>query len=279
MMISRRSLIKTTSAASALVLTAAKTTQAAPTEASVTPLIAAGLDPFTVYRKIFASTENAAECYWLYCGALPFDIEEVGDVAAFSEETFRAMKTENTSADMVRILWREAGVFRDIQTGEIPKPLVLNPVTGEDDKHNPTLGGGISQHIVSKSGNGLAITLASANAGTQSTVTINATVKGDRVALSHIEMKSRAVNGGPVSTTRAVLKAYASLAELKSKSPSVAAKGFYSVFNITTGKMFVAGTMQKSLTMDAKINPIAWDRVKTTSPAFFTGDRIGPSWS
>jgi hypothetical protein len=276
----RRTVIKAGGVASAFMVGGIQAVAATPGEASVAPLIAAGLDPFTVYRKIFASTENGAECYFLYCGALPFTVDEIGETMAFSEETFRAIKTENDGADMVRLLWREAGVFRDIQTGEIPKSMVPDPITGEDVKHNPTLGGGISQHIVSKSGTGLSITLVSANPGTQSTVSVNAEIKGDRVALSHIEMKSRAApNGGPVSTTRAVLKAYASLAELKSKAPSVAAKGFYSVFTVTTGKMFVAGVMEKSLTMDAKINPIAWDRVKATNPAFFRDDRISPAWS
>jgi hypothetical protein len=260
MNLGRRTLIKVGGAASASVLGGVKAV-AASTDSSIVPLLAAGLDPMIVYRKMFASTEDGAECCWWYCGSLPFSVDEIGDIAQVQEETLRAHRTENKDANTVHLHWREAGVFRDIETGEIPKPY-FNPVTGETEKRGTTLGGGLSQYIITRDGNGLTVQLDQAKTDVHS-LTVSATINGDRVSLTHIENKSRSTATG-ISTLRSTLKIYASLDELKSSSPSVASKGFYCVRNMDTGKVFVAGLSQKA-TMDEKVNPIAWDRIKAWS--------------
>jgi hypothetical protein len=244
-------------------------------EASVAPLAAAGLDPLMVYRKMYAGLGAGAECCWWYGGTLPFQVEDIGLVEAFQEETLRAHRVEDMGPDKFAIHWREAGVFRDFLTGEVPKTW-FDPVTGVQAPHDSTLGGGLADYVVSRSGSGITVELRLPGATVHS-VTLDGAVKGDRVSLTQVETKSRMMLGH-ASNLRTTLKIYASLAELKSGAPSVAAKGYYSVYLPDAQKVFVAGMMQKA-SVTEKLNPIAWDRVKAASPAFFKGDRVSPDWT
>ena len=98
------------------------------------------------------------------------------------------------------------------------------------------------------------------------------------MCLTHFEDKTRLqASQPPPPTNRTVFKIYASLADLKSGTPSVQAHGFYGVKNRDTGKIFVNGLMRKA-TLDEKVNPIAWSRLKSAHPTFFSGDRLAPKW-
>jgi hypothetical protein len=242
------------------------------------PLKAAGLDPLEVYIKMFASMAPNGECAWWFMGALPRDIEDVGPVDTIQEETVRVHHTDTVKKDQVDFIWKEVGVFRDIRTGENP-PERFDPVTGVTTKSNTLLGaGGHAARIsVHKAGDGLTVGMDIAGNQT-SNVRIGAKIEGDRVCLTHLEDKTRAnPSGGMANTNTTSFKIYASLAELKGKAPSVAATGFYGVKNRDTGKIFVNGLMHKT-SLEEKINPIAWARIKAAHPTFFKGDSLGPNW-
>ncbi len=251
---------------------------AAPADASTAPLLEAGLDPFTVYRQMFASTANHAESCWWYFGALPFHVEDVGEVTAFQEETARAHLTEDVGPDTLRLHWQEAGVFREFTTGEIPKGW-WNPITGVEEPHLSVLNGAPAQYVLTRHGPGISVSLIADGIDVHS-LTVAGAVKGDRVSLTQVETKSRVMGPTGVApvTLRTVLKIYSSLAELKSGGPSVGSKGFYAVDIPARNSTFVSGMMQKTA-MDEKLNPIAWSRVKAASPSFFKGERVAPNWS
>ena len=242
--------------------------------ASLAPLRAAGLNPFDTYVRMFGSLSPGAEVCWWFMGALPREIDNIGAVDTVQEETVRVHRTEVVGPGQITLNWKQAGVFRDVVTGEMPENWI-NPVSGAAEKQSPTLKGGPSKIAVRQSGNDLVVA-ADVPGAAPAQAALEATVDGDRVGLTHVEDKTRQTPNGP-STNRTVFRIYASLAELKGAAPSVAARGFYGVRNLGTGRVFVNGMMQKAA-MDAKVNPIAWQRIKAAHPAFFKGDRLAPGW-
>jgi hypothetical protein len=242
------------------------------------PLRTSGLDPLEVYLRMFASLAPGGQCAWWFMGALPRDVDDVGPVASIQEETVRVHRTLHVAPDRVDFIWKEAGVFRDIVTGENP-PARFDPATGVTTPADNLLGGDGPPARVSvrRSGDGLAIDLDIAG-NTAANIRVGATIDGDRVCLTHLEDKTRAnPKGGMAPTNTTSFKIYASLRELRSRAPAVAASGYYAVKNRDTGRIFVNGLMHKAA-LDEKLNPIAWDRIRRAHPAFFKGDRLGPDW-
>jgi hypothetical protein len=236
----------------------------------------AGLDPFSTYGRMFASTREGAECAWWFMGALPLQVEDIGAVDFVQEETIRVHRVEVPGPGQLDILWREVGVFRDITSGAVPTGW-YNPIKGALQPQTGQLKGGPSRHLIRKRGDELEIALQVKNT-TASRITIDGRVSGDRVCLTHIEEKSRSdKNGAAPSVIRTVFKIYASLADLRGTDAAVNASGFYGVRNRTTGNVFVNGLMQKAQ-LDEKVNPLAWERAQARYPEFFQGDRLAPSW-
>ena len=251
----------------------AATTQAGP---SLAPLLAAGLDPFATYCRMFASTTDGAECAWWFMGALPMQVEGIGPVDYVQEETIRMFRVAVPAPGQLDILWREVGVFRDIVTGEVPNGW-FNPVKGAVQPQNGVLKGGPSHTRVRKAGDGVELSVDMKNTSA-SQLTLDGSIAGDRVCLTHVEDKSRAgARGAPPVLLRTVFKLYASLAELRGSAPSVAASGFYGVRNLGTGQVFVNGLTYKGR-MDEQVNPLAWARIKAKEPGFFDGERLAPKW-
>lgn len=282
-MTDRRSFLQIASAGSAtlwalpgMAQAAAQGAGTAPAEPSVAPLLAAGLDPFTTYCRMFASTADGAECAWWFMGALPMQVEGIGPVDYVQEETIRMFRVAVPGPGQLDILWREVGVFRDIVSGEVPSGW-FNPVKGAVQPQNGVLKGGPSRSRVRKVGDGVELSVDMKNT-TASRLTLDGSIAGDRVCLTHVEDKSRTgANGAPPVVLRTVFKLYASLAELRGTAPSVAASGFYGVRNVGTGQVFVNGLTYKGR-MDEQVNPLAWARIKAKEPGFFDGDRLAPKW-
>jgi hypothetical protein len=242
---------------------------------SLSALKAAGLDPFDVYLRMAASLADGGECAWWFIGPLSRDVDDIGAVATVQEETIRVHRAEAKSRDEVGYVWKQAGVFRDVVTGEVPDGL-FDPIKGAKGPQASTLKGGPSKVIAQRTKDGLSVTT-EVPGSTVGPILIGATVDGDRVGLVHIEDKSRPGRDGQVSTNRTVYRIYASLTELKGSAPSVAASGFYGVRNLGTGRVLVNGMMVKAA-MDQPLNPIAWQRIKAAHPDFFAGDRLAPQW-
>ena len=243
---------------------------------SVRELLVAGLDPFTTYGRMFASLQDGAECAWWFMGALPLQVEDIGAVDFVQEETIRVHRSELPEAGRLEILWREVGVFRDITSGAIPTQW-YNPIKGAVQPQISQLNGGPSRHTVRQRGDDLDVTMQAHNT-TASRITVDSRVTAERVCLTHIEEKTRTnAAGASPSVIRTVFKIYASLADLRGTAPSVSASGFYGVRNLTTGTVFVNGLMQKAA-LTEKINPLAWERVKSKFPEFFADDRLAPNW-
>ena len=252
---------------------AAADTGAAP---SVRELLAAGLDPFSTYGRMFASTSEGAECAWWLMGALPLQVDDIGAVDFVQEETIRIHRVEVPGPGQLNILWRDVGVFRDITSGAIPTEW-YNPIKGAVQPQSAQLKGGPSRHLIRKQGEGLEVAMQVKNT-TASRITVDGRVLGDRVCLTHIEEKSRTGNAAAApSVIRTVFKIYTSLADLKGPDTSVSASGFYGVRNLATGNVFVNGLMRKAK-LDEQVNPLAWERAKARFPEFFAGDRLAPSW-
>jgi hypothetical protein len=271
----RRDMLKAITGASAAIagMTGDRRALAAPGSTSpFASLTGQGLDPLDVYRRMFATADGNAGCYWCFAGALPVEIDEVGTVSFVQEETFRAQKTEDAGKDGFYLDWREAGVFRDIETGEVAKSF-YNPDTAKRAElghlhHDP------ARFTVRRNGDGIALMLDTPGITVQG-ITVAAAIIDDRVSLTQTEYKLNRNIGAKLQC--ATLKIYSSLAALKGRSPSVAAQGFYSVRIVDTGKTFVSGLMQKAAP-DEKINPLAWDRIRAIYPEFFDGDRIQTRW-
>lgn len=245
---------------------------------TLAPLRAAGLDPFEVYIKMFASMAAGAECAWWFMGALPREVEDVGPVDTIQEETVRVHRTDRVDRGRLEFIWKEVGVFRDIRTGENP-PERFDPVTGRSTKGLTRLGGSApaARVAVERAGDGLNVGM-EIEGNTVSNVRVGATLDGDRVCLTHLEDKTRARPlGGMAPTNTTSFKIYASLGDLRGQEPSVAATGFYGVRNRDTGKIFVNGLAHKAA-LDDRVNPIAWGRLQAAHPGFFKGDRLGPDW-
>ena len=243
-------------------------------EPSLAPLLAAGLDPFTTYCRMFASTTDGTECAWWFMGALPMQVEGIGPVDYVQEETIRMFRVAVPGPGQLDILWREVGVFRDIVTGEVPSGW-FNPVKGAVQPQNGVLKGGPSHTRVRKAGDGVELSVDMKNT-TASRLTLDGSIAGDRVCLTHVEDKSRGgANGAPTVVLRTVFKLYASLADLRGTAPSVAASGFYGVHNVGTGQVFVNGLTYQGR-MDEQFNPRAWARTKAKEPGFFDADRVSP---
>jgi len=242
--------------------------------ADLSALKTADLDPFETYIKMLASMTQGAEVCWWFMGALPREIEGIGPVDLTQEETIRVHRTEVIGPGQISFQWKQAGVFREVATGEVPQSL-YDPANGATTPQNSTLKSGISKVVVRKTADGLTVAN-EAQGSVSGQITIDAQIAADRVCLTHTEDKTRETPNGP-STNRTVFKVYASLAELKGATPSVAARGYYGVRNLGSGKVFVNGLMVKAA-MDEKLNPIAWERIKAAIPAFFKGDRVAPSW-
>jgi len=276
MLLDRRSLFQTVGGLSAGLAGLSALPSARAAEPSLTPLIDAGLRPLDVYAQMFAAKTDGAECCWWFMGALPIDVEDVGIVETVQEETLRLHRVEVEGPDKLHIRWKEAGVFRDIITGEVPSELV-SPITGKVERRLGALGGSTARFTIEESGaNTLNVTqeLTSAEVGP---ITVDGQINGARICLTHVEIKTRNMGGTTPRTMRTVFKIYADVDEVKSGKPSVDAIGFYGVRNVGTGDVFVNGYMAKA-EPDEKLNPIAWERIKAARPEYFDGDRFRPRW-
>ena len=245
---------------------------------SLAPLKAAGLDPLDTYIRMFASKTKGEEVAWWFMGGIPIEIETVGPLDTFQEETVRIHRTDSVSATEASFSWTEAGVFRDVVSGEVPT-TGFNPATGETKPHGSTLAGQgmIATVTVKKAGDGLSVITDIPGTKFEPTL-IDAQIDGDRVCLTHVEIKGRPNAEGKVNPNRTAFKIWASLAELKTKAPNVKASGYYGVRNVATGKIGVNGLMHKAA-MNEKVNPIAFERLKKHHPTFVTGDRFTPTWN
>jgi hypothetical protein len=266
----RRNLVKAGAAALAIAGNGSAAL-AAPPAPSVTALTAAGLDPMTTYRRMFADLRDGSECCWWYFGTLPTNVEDVGAVATAQVDTLMAYRVENAGAGAFKVHWTEVGVFRDIATGAVATPW-FNPITGKDDPRRAHFADGPATYTIRKDGSGLAIALEQARA-TIKGVVVTANVTDDRVCLTQFEDKVRAMGSGPAMDVRTTLKIYASLAALQQPGDAVSARGFYSVRVLNTGATTVSGLMQKAR-MDEPLNPVAWERMRAAYPAFFDGPRV-----
>jgi hypothetical protein len=242
---------------------------------SLAALTAAGLDPLTVYRQMFASTADRATCCWWYFGTMARDIPDVGRVATAQVETLMVYRTEAIDADGFHMPWREVGVFRDIASGA-PATQWFDPVTATTEPRRPAFEDGPGRYTIRRSGQGLALALDQAHA-TIHGVAVGAAIAGDRLCLTQTEDKARALVSTAPATVRTTLKIYASLAAIRSGAADVAAAGFYSVKARDSGALFVSGLMQKAAP-DAKISPVGWERMKAAYPDFFRDDRVAPRW-
>ena len=128
MTLSRRDVIRLAGGATAVLAGAtgaAAAVAAAPAEHPA-PLATAGLDLLNVYRRMFASADSREGTYWCFAGPLPLEADEIGSVACVEEETFRAQQTQDVGPDGFRLDWREAGIFRDMQSGNLVTAYVLS---------------------------------------------------------------------------------------------------------------------------------------------------------
>jgi hypothetical protein len=241
---------------------------------SLAPLKAAGLDPLDTYIRMFASKTTGEEVAWWFMGAIPLVDEQIGEIPTYQEETVRIHRTDANNA----FSWTEAGVFREIVTGEVPT-TGFDPASGKTSEHGSVLAGkGMTATVTAtKDGDGLKV-VTNIPGQTFLSTTVDAKIEGDRVCLTHIEEKGRPNAQGQLNPNRVVFKIYASLADLKGKAPNVKASGYYGVRNVNTKKVGVNGLMHKAA-MNEKVNPIAWDRIKKHHPTFITGDRFTPTWS
>jgi hypothetical protein len=241
---------------------------------SVAELRAAGLDPLETYVRMFCSTTVGAQWCWWFTGALPADVAEIGAVDTLQEETVRVLRTDACGPGEAVLRWREVGVFRDIVSGEVPT-AAYDPARGATQRPLAPLKGGPARVTVRTSAEGLSV-VPEIPGNAVGAVSVDARIDGDRVCLTHVEDKTR-IGGQAAATNRTVFKLYASLAELQSRRPAVAAEGFYGVRNLATGKVFVNGRTVKA-PLDRKVNPIAWARLKAAHPTFFRDDVIAPPW-
>jgi hypothetical protein len=240
----------------------------------------ADLDLYAVYRKMFSSTVNDAECCWWYFGSAPMNVPGVGEVPVSQAETCMVYKTKDLGADTVKVYWKEIGIFRDIATGELPGPWI-NPTTGNPEPRRQALQDGPAHYTISRTSDGIHIDLDQAHASVQK-VTPVFTVENGRVCITQIEDKIRDVDTLKPSPIQTVLKIYASLDDVKDpQKMSVKASGFYTAGTTNhkgSGIWAIYGLMQKAA-VDEKLNPIAWERMRRAYPKFFKGNRVDPSWN
>jgi hypothetical protein len=232
-----------------------------------------GLDLFTVYRKMFASAAPKSTCLWWYFGVDHMAVDGMGgDVPVNQVDCMMAYRTEMLDPDTMKILYRERGCFRDIATGEIPKPW-RNPVDGEILPRAPSFVDGPGTYIVHKTPAGVDVSLEQATA-TGPRVAVTVSVADGQVCLTQTEDKLR-----PISAPRpiqSVLKIYAGLDVLRDpKILSADASGFYSTGLTETPMRRTRGLMRKTA-LGEKLNPVAWQRIKAAYPKAFEGDVYDP---
>jgi hypothetical protein len=232
-----------------------------------------GLDLFTVYRKMFASTAPKSNCLWWYFGVDHMPVEGMGGDAPVNQvDCMMAYRAETLDPDTVKILYRERGCFRDIATGEIPKPW-RNPVDGEILPRAPSFVDGPGIYIVRKTPTGLDVSLEQATA-TGPRVAVTVSVADGQVCLTQTEDKLRPISAPrPI---RSILKIYAGLEALRDpKVVSADASGFYSTGPTETPMRRTRGLMRKT-GITEKLNPVAWERIKAAYPKAFKDDAYDP---
>jgi hypothetical protein len=254
---------------------------AAPRSDATAPLtgLPAGMDPLTVYRQMFNSTENHAQCCWWYLGTGTVHVPDIGDVANTQVETIMVYKTEDVGTDGVKVYWKEIGCFRDIKTGELPE-RTTNPIDGKVQVRPKSFEDGPAHYTVTRQNTGLSIALEQ-NHATVLKVAAEFTVADGQVCLTQTEDKVRPFGNTAPSQIQTVLKIYAPLAELQqSGRQSVRASGFYSSHTVKQELKgaAVTGLMQKA-GVDERMNPIGWDRMMKAYPDFFKNGKVDPSWS
>ena len=238
-----------------------------------------GMDPLTVYRRMFNSTENHAQCCWWYLGTGTIHVPDIGDVANTQVETIMVYKTEDVGANAVKVYWKEIGCFRDIRTGELPESTT-NPIDGKVQLRQKSFEDGPAHYTVIRQGTGLSIALEQIHA-TVLKVAAEFTVADEQVCLTQIEDKVLPFGNTAPTQIRTVLKIYAPLAELKqSGRPSVRASGFYSSHTLKQQPKgaAVTGLMQKA-GLEEQMNPIGWQRMMKAYPDFFKNGKVDPTWS
>ena len=241
-------------------------------------LIALGLHPYVVYRKMFSSMAPGAAFCWWYLGAVTTPVEGVGNVVNGQVDTIMVFKTEDVGPDTVKNSWLEVGCFRDVATGELPLPW-MNPITGKTEPRAPSFEDGPATYTVRRTKKGVEIGLDQTHAAIKQ-VRVVFSVAGDRICLTQIEDKVRGVDTPTPHPFQTTLKIYASLADVKDPAQlSVAASGFYGLVAVgtPTPSLVINGLMRKTA-INEKLNPIAWDRMKAAYPKMFKGDTVAPDW-
>jgi hypothetical protein len=248
------------------------------------------MDLFSTYRKMFASFDDE-DVVWWYCGMVTSSREGVGPVPLTQAETIMVYRTRDSADDTFTIDWNEVGYFRDINTGERLQGW-FNPFSGRTEPYPKSFVDGPARFTVTRQGEGIAVHLVQ-NSARIDGVTVTPSLNPDSIGLVQRETKTRTfhrpdgtlpgLDSPDATAIETVLSIWSDRKSVEDTAQrNVASHGFYSSGSSKAGggswaSTQVQGTMFKGAT-DQRINPVAWDRLRETFPAFFKGDRIAPDW-
>ena len=157
---------------------------------------------------------------------------------------------------------------------------------------------GPSSYTITAHGDGLTIELEQAHATVRGIDAAFGSAGPGRISLTQRERKVRGfplpdgtmpqADSGALSETTTVLSLYADAAHLKADGvDQVACSGLYSFelsnlppwmgFGDMPGRTIVKGIMRKTHPQD-RLNGVAWARLTTAFPAYFTGQSLTPPW-
>ena len=252
------------------------------------------MNELLAHRALMGSAADADVCWW-YMGSTMVHPDGQPPIATLHSETIMICRTETIAPDAYRIRWLEIGCFRDPVTGE-PAERWANPVTGETVAAPSSFEEGPSAYTVVARDGGLSIELTQAHATVRG-VEAALSVEGGRLRLTQTERKVRGFplpdgsmpgpDSGAVTETTTVLTVFADAqAVLSGRVEPSECLGLYS-FELpilpawmgfsSSGRTLVSGVMRKT-SLDSRLNAIARDRLKSTFPAYFTGDDLTPPW-
>jgi hypothetical protein len=254
-----------------------------------------GVDLFRVYRRFFGTPQDG-EVAWWYLGTTMVDVVPFTLLPIIQAETLMVYRTETVDRDTYKIHWREVGYFRDPASGKVADQWV-NPITGATIIPPRMFEEGPACFTVTRTGEGVAISLVQANASAPRVELTGGTHNG-RVFLKQIERKVRGFPNpdgslpppGSDRTTEAVstLTPYADIAAVDADHEDWRGfQGAYSFelpllppwmgFGDRTGRTLVRGLMQKAR-IDERFNPVAWDRLAEVFPHYFSTGAIRFKW-
>ena len=249
-------------------------------------------DALGIYRRMFATAEENSVAWW-YFGTSFAEIDNYPTVPVTHIETLLINKATTLSPDSFRIDWWEIGYMRDPTTGEIAQSW-LNPITGKHVVSPDRFEEGPSHFKVQREGGGIRVDLVQAHARVESVI-VNVSVAGDRVFIDQTERKIRgfplpdgsmpSLDSAGVSSARTRLSMFADKADLgKADVPSSGSYEFqlasppWMGFANMPGHCITRGIMVKA-PMHHRLNPTAWDRMKSMFPECFDGDEVRPRWN